>query len=95
MKSLSKRINWFQMNLSAWLVIIISYIIPFNFLEDGSATVGFPLPFLTIYIRNWSNDFSTFFNLNIAALFLDIIIVYLIITLIDKLYKKYRKRNHN
>lgn len=92
MKKLIKRINWFQLNLSAWIVIIITYIAPYQYLGNNSFTVGLPLKFLTVTIRSWDNSFSISNALNIASLFLDIMIVYLIIALIVRLYDRYLKR---
>ena len=87
-----KRINWFQVNLSAWIVIIITYIAPFQHQNNDSVTAGFPLSFLTINTRNSNNSFLKSFDLNIASLFLNIIIVYIIVLLIEKLYRNFRKR---
>lgn len=92
MKKIIQRINWFQMNLSAWIVIIITYITPYQYLGDNSFTVGFPLKFLTVTIREWNNSFSVSSAINVAGLFLDIIIVYLIVILIARLYNKFRKQ---
>jgi len=78
-------------NLSAWVTLIISYILPYKITDGFSAKFGFPCPFLTIYIHSFSSSMSMLrtAHLNVFALILDIIIVYLIIfhgkSMLDKL----------
>lgn len=83
MKFDRKLFNW-----SAWIVLVLTYIVPYQI--DGLAMkCGFPLRFWKIYINNKSN--SSLLNsssLNLIELLINILIAYLIISFIYKLYIK-------
>ena len=61
-----KKINWKLLNLSLWAELIIVYLMPFKKIDDFRFTVGFPIPFLTIYntTPNVSPLHSMLFNPN-------------------------------
>jgi hypothetical protein len=90
MKNLFRQINWKVMNLSAWIVVIITYVFPFHYIDNATAKVGFPFSFLSVY-KNWNTNLLISFNIDLGSLILNIVIVYLIITVIRKLYNQYQK----
>lgn len=74
-----KPIDWRAMNISAWLVVILAYVYPFRAVENGWIEVGFPFSFLTIY-NHWQTNLLASLSLNPLGLFLNIVIVYLLIS---------------
>lgn len=44
-----KTINWKLLNLSFWLEIGLSYVLPFKTTDNFQYEIGFPIPFLSIY----------------------------------------------
>lgn len=83
MKFDRKLFNW-----SIWIALILTYIVPYQI--DGLAMkCGFPIRFWKIYIFTTPN--SSLLNsssLNLFELAINILIIYLIISLIYKLYIK-------
>jgi len=65
-------------NWSAWITILIAYVLPYQSQSaDGhSSYFGFPLSFLTIYNSPIYKSLFLTENLDIAALIIDILIVY-------------------
>ena len=83
MKLDRKLFNW-----SAWIVLVLTYILPYQ--VDGLAMkCGFPLRFWTIYINTKPNSsLLSSSSLNLVELLINILITYLIISFINKLYIK-------
>ena len=83
MKFDRKLFNW-----SAWIALVLTYIVPYQI--DGLAVkCGFPIRFWKIYTNNTPN--SSLLNsssLNLLELAINILIIYLIISIINKLYIK-------
>lgn len=91
MKNLFEQINWKAINLSAWIVIIVAYVYPFRFIDNG-ARVGFPISFLTVYDKKeWNSNLLVSFDIDLGSLILDIAIVYLVIISLRGLYKRNKK----
>ena len=88
MKFDRKLFNW-----SAWIVLGLTYIVPYQI--DGLAMkCGFPLRFWKIYINTTPN--SSLLNsssLNLIELLINILIAYLIISFIYKLYIKQKNKD--
>ncbi|RJX39889.1 hypothetical protein D3P09_10895 [Paenibacillus pinisoli] len=83
-------INTRVFNASAWLVIILAYVYPFRTVKDGWIEVGFPIRFLTIY-SNWRTNLLASLSLNLLSLFLNMVIVYLLISAARSWYKRSKK----
>ncbi|MEC0238208.1 hypothetical protein P4H71_28240 [Paenibacillus kribbensis] len=90
MKNLFEKINWKVMNLSAWIVIIVAYVYPFRFV-DNVTKVGFPISFLTVYGKEWRTNLLMSFDIDLGRLIINIAIVYLVITVLVRIYKRYKK----
>ncbi len=81
MKFYRKLFNW-----SAWIALVLTYIVPYQI--DGLAMkCGFPIRFWIIHI-NTTPDSSLLnsSSLNLFELAINILIIYLIISFIYKLY---------
>lgn len=90
MKRFFEQINWRVLNLSAWIVIVVTYVSPFRQMENGAARVGFPISFLTVY-KEWRTNLLVSFDIDLGRLILNIAIVYLVIIVLNQLYKRFRK----
>lgn len=87
MKFDRKLFNW-----SAWIALVLTYIVPYQI--DGLAVkCGFPIQFWQIHISNTPN--SSLLNsssLNLLELGINVLIIYLIISIIYKLYIKQKSK---
>ncbi|MEA5093644.1 MAG: hypothetical protein VB128_01690 [Sedimentibacter saalensis] len=87
MKFDRKLFNW-----SVWIILVLTYIVPYQI--DGLAIkCGFPIRFWRIYISTTPN--SSLLNsssLNLLELAINILIAYLIISFVYKLYINQRTK---
>ncbi len=87
MKFDRKLLNW-----SAWIALVLTYIVPYKI--DGLAvSFGFPIRFWQFHINKTPN--SSLLNsssLNLLELAINILIIYLIISIIYKLYIKQKDK---
>lgn len=83
-------INRRVFNASAWIVIILAYVYPFRTVKNGWIEVGFPIPFLTIY-SNWRTNLLASLSLNPLSLFLNMVMVYLLISVSRRWYERWKK----
>lgn len=83
-------INRKAFNASAWMVIILAYACPFRTLENGGIEVGFPFSFLTIY-HHWRTNLLASLSLNPLSLFLNMVMVYLLISVSRRWYERWKK----
>lgn len=82
-------------NLSIWLSLLLAYVFPYK-INDSSIECGFPFRFWKIRIGMSANPNSSLLNstsLNLFILTINILILYLIISLSYKLYIKKMNRN--
>lgn len=86
-----KRINWKVLNCALWIEVVLSYVLPFSVHSASQYKVGFPIPYLTIYIGNIRINPLMSMHLNPLPLLIDGIIIYLIIGLGVKTYNKRKK----
>lgn len=87
MKFDRKLFNW-----SAWIALILTYIVPYQ-IDDLSVKFGFPIRFWQFYINKSPN--SSLLNssdLNLLELTFNILIIYLIISTVYKLYIKQKNK---
>lgn len=86
-----KKINFKYINISAWIVLLLAYVFPVNYMpnvgEGGGNEIGFPLRFFTIYQGKNDKYFFSFSNLNLGSLIVNIAIIYICIVIFRKLFK--------
>lgn len=99
-----RRIQTLECKLSILIAIVISFIIPGNIVESGNLIeykFGFPCEYLLIYQEDKGNIqlFSNLFdgnkgiNINILNFFVNIVIFYVLVVFIKKIYKKVNNSN--
>lgn len=76
------------LNISAWLVVLLTYLLPTFKYEQYEVKFGYPIPFLTIYNKEIQKTLLTSFNLNLIALIFDILLIYFILKFIIKVYRR-------
>ena len=79
-----KKINWRIVNIAFWVEIIVSYVLPFRVVNETSYTVGFPIPFITVYASQIGVNPMMSMHLNPIGLVANAAIVYFIIALFVK-----------
>jgi hypothetical protein len=84
-----RKINWKIINFAFWIEVGLSYLLPFKTIDNFQYKVGFPIPFLTIYDTKIGINPLMSMQLNPLALLINGIIIYFIISLAIKTYRKF------
>lgn len=87
-----KTINWKIMNISFWLELALSYILPFKVIDDFQYQVGFPIPFILVYDAFIRVNPLMSMQLNPLALLVNVAIIYLVISFFTGVYKKIKQK---
>lgn len=90
-----KKINWNILNAALWIEIVLSYVLPFAVEHDFRYNVGFPITFLSVYDKTPGINPLTSMSFNPLAFLLNGIIIYLIITALMKLSRKWKPATHS
>ena len=86
-----KKINLNTLNISAWLIVISTYLLPFREYDGFETSIGYPIPFISVHdVPNGSAPFSSMY-VNVLALLLNVVIVYIIFSVNTVIWKKYKK----
>ncbi|WP_458120352.1 hypothetical protein [Paenibacillus sp. Z6-24] len=84
-------INWKLINLSAWLVVILSYVLPFEPGDNIGIQIGFPLSFMTIYEIEGQRNLLSAYRMDLLAFLLDAALLYGVSLVCLRLYKHFRR----
>ena len=77
-----KKIDLKTLNISAWIIVISTYLLPFREYDGFETSIGYPIPFISVHdVANGSAPFSSMY-VNVFALLLNIVIVYIIFSVI-------------
>lgn len=87
-----KKINWKILNLAFWTEIILSYVLPFSTADQFQYTVGFPMPFLTVYSGKINVNPMLSTHLNLLGLLLNAVLLYLLFSLALSLYGRIKTK---
>lgn len=88
-----KRVNWKIANAALWIEVILSCFLPFKITDGFQYQAGFPMSFITVYDTKIGKNPFVSMHLNPIGLLADIIVIYLILFGIVKLYRsKYKDR---
>ncbi len=78
-------------NWSAWITLLITYVLPYQSTDRLSTDFGYPLPFLTVYktsINSSAPSLLMLNNINPLTLTINILIVYFVINSANALLVK-------
>jgi hypothetical protein len=78
-----KILNW-----SVWIVIISTYILPYQTTDGFATTFGYPLTYLTVYKTDIHVSLLMSNLLNPFTFFIDVLIVYFLINFVYSKLKK-------
>jgi len=91
MKFNKKFFNW-----SAWITLIISYVLPYQSTDGFAANFGYPFSFLTVYNTPINTSLLRSESLNLPAFAINILIIYFIISFVNaQLVKAKSKKGMN
>lgn len=85
-----KKINWKILNSALWIEIVLSYFLPFHVIHDFQYQVGFPMAFLSVYDRQPGKSPFLSMHLNPLGFLLDVLIIYLVLAALGKVYLKFK-----
>ena len=88
-----RKINWKILNLAFWIEIVLSYLLPFNIVDNFQYKVGFPIPFISIHNTEIRVIPLMSMELNPLALLLNGTTIYLIISFSIKVYRKFKSQS--
>lgn len=84
------KINWKTVNISFWIEIVLSYVLPFKVVDHFQYRVGFPIPFISVYNTEIGVSPLVSMHLNPLGLLANGIIIYLIISVVVRAYGKFK-----
>lgn len=85
-----KKINWKLFNLALWAEIILSYILPFQTADHFQYSIGFPVPFLSVYRTQISVNPLMSMHFNPLSFVINSLIIYWVMLCAKRLYSKYQ-----
>lgn len=85
-----KKINWKIFNTALWGEIVLAYILPFRNVDNFKYQVGFPITFISVYDSSIGINPLMSMHFNPLALFINVVILYLIISVVIKVYHKFK-----
>ena len=75
-------------NMSAWIVVLLTYALPSHNHGEFATNCGYPFAYFTIYDNSLNKTLLSSFSLNVGILIINILIVYFIIYIVQKLLTK-------
>ena len=86
-----KKIDLKTLNISAWLIVISTYLLPFREYDGFETSIGYPIPFISVHnVPNGRAPFSSMY-VNVLAMLLNVVIIYIIFSVIKVIWKRYKK----
>lgn len=86
-----KSLNLKTLNLSAWLTVISTYLLPYRHTDGFETSFGYPMPFISVHdVPIGRTPFSSM-SVNALALIINVLIVYIILSAITKVWKRLKK----
>lgn len=82
------KINWNILNSAFWIEIMLSYLLPFQVVDNFQYKVGVPIPYIMIYDKAIGVTPFMSMHLNPLGLLFNAIIIYCIISFIMGVYKR-------
>jgi len=79
-----------EMNICAWLVLVITYVTPYRQINSNLFIYGYPFAFFEVHTRSQSTIPLMSNLLSLLPFFLDILIVHFVLVVIRKVWYKYR-----
>lgn len=83
-------LNLKTLNLSAWLLLLISFIAPFRISENGSKLFGYPFAFMKLFEWNKSRFPIMSLSFDLIWFVVDILLIYFLISKTQY----YMRKNH-
>lgn len=83
-----KKFNWKIFNVALWIEVLLSYVLPFEVIDNFEYKIGFPIPFISIYDTAIGINPLTSICLNPLGFLFNGFIIFFMIMFIVKLYYK-------
>lgn len=83
-----QKFNWKLFNIALWVEIFLAYILPFKVVNNFEFKVGFPISFISVYDTSLNHNPMMSMNFNPVALLINVLIIYFLILVFNKGYKK-------
>ena len=87
-----EKVNWKILNAALWFEIVLAYFLPFEVTNDFQYQIGFPMSFLAVYDTKIGKSPFDSMHVNPIGFLIDVRIIYLVILLCVKGYKKWKCR---
>jgi hypothetical protein len=80
-----------RLNLSAWITLFLTYILPYRYTDGFETSFGYPIPFVSVYDIPIDKTPFMSMSVNALAIIFDVLIVYLVIWIVMKLWNRFHK----
>ncbi|MCM1251441.1 MAG: hypothetical protein NC321_01350 [Clostridium sp.] len=87
-----QKVNWKIVNLSFWIEVILSYLLPFKVMDNFRYQVGFPIPYLSVYDETPGVNPFMSMHFNPLSLLFNVIIIYMMVIVCIKAYRRISRR---
>ncbi len=89
---MERRVNIFnlnlkKLNLSAWIVLLISYVAPYRVEETGRKLFGYPFAFIKFNAWNDSRVPLMSSSFDLFMFVIDILVIYLLVSGLKKIFR--------
>lgn len=85
------KLNLRRLNWSAWITLFLTYILPYRYTDGFETSFGYPIPFVSIYDIPIDRTPFMSMSVNALAIIFDVLIVYLVISIVMKLWNRFHK----
>lgn len=89
-KVISLKFKKSYLNWSAWITLILTYVLPYQSTDGFATKFGYPIPFLTTHDVPIDTTLLKSLDVNILSLAIDIMIVYFVINFAYGLVVKFK-----
>ncbi len=87
-----KKMNLTILNIAIWIEIALSYILPFNVVDDEEYLVGFPFEYLTAYNNNLDVNPLRSMHINPLIFLANVAVIYLLLVALQIACRKMKSK---
>ncbi len=87
-----KKLNLKRLNFAAWLTLFVTYLMPYRFTDGFETSYGYPIPFVSIYNSPLRKTPFYSMSVNLLAVIIDVLILYLILSIVMRIWNKLRRK---
>lgn len=87
-----KKINWKILNFAFWIEVVLSYVLPFQVIDNAQYRVGFPVPFISVSGSTVGVNPLMSMSLNPLGLLFNGVLIYLVLAFAMGAYQRIKQK---